>query len=224
MVCTFVIGVFVTCLLFGILGFVVLPVIFLLLARALLCMLLHKNLFVLLFLSSSYFFLFFFLPSFNLFFFETFCPLSKAKFNKERGFRRVFNAMAESKLPIVGHNVMYDLLFTLAAFEQPLPGTYVEFVALLNGLFPAIIDTKFMAHFKMEGGDANGGGKVVMQETKSIRSTVLGDLYKDLDGATAVSIAEGFGQYSIDSSDQYHEARASHVIELRLDRFHTSER
>jgi hypothetical protein len=31
---------------------------------------------------------------------------NKAKFNKERGFRRIFNAMVASKLPVVGHNVM----------------------------------------------------------------------------------------------------------------------
>ena len=61
---------------------------------------------------------------------------NQAKFNKERGFRRVFNAMSASKLPIVGHNVMYDLLFTMAAMEQPLPDTLVEFVVSIQTSTP----------------------------------------------------------------------------------------
>ena len=47
---------------------------------------------------------------------------------------------------------------------------------MLNDLFPSIIDTKFLALFKMD--DATG--KVASQEATSFRSTVLGDLYKEV--------------------------------------------
>ncbi len=47
------------------------------------------------------------------------------RFDSFRGFRRVFGALAARNIPIVGHNVMYDLLFMMAHFEQPLTPPYV---------------------------------------------------------------------------------------------------
>jgi hypothetical protein len=41
---------------------------------------------------------------------------------------------------------------------------------------------------------------------------VLGDLYAESNGAAAVSIAHGYSGYSIDSSEQYHEAGWDSVV------------
>ena len=39
-----------------------------------------------------------------------------ARFRKALGFRRVFQLLVQSKLPLVGHNLFYDLLFTFNHF------------------------------------------------------------------------------------------------------------
>ena len=39
-----------------------------------------------------------------------------AQFRTAVGFRRVFQLLVQSKLPLVGHNLFYDLLFTFNHF------------------------------------------------------------------------------------------------------------
>ena len=39
-----------------------------------------------------------------------------AQFRTKLGFRRVFQLLVQSKLPLVGHNLFYDLLFTFNHF------------------------------------------------------------------------------------------------------------
>lgn len=46
---------------------------------------------------------------------------------------------------LVGHNCMLDLMFLCSCFIGPLPDTVEEFQKLLHGLFPMIVDTKYMA-------------------------------------------------------------------------------
>lgn len=46
---------------------------------------------------------------------------------------------------LVGHNCMLDLMFLYSCFIGPLPDTVEEFQKLLHGLFPMIVDTKYMA-------------------------------------------------------------------------------
>ena len=60
------------------------------------------------------------------------------------GFRHVFNALVESRKPLVGHNLFADLLFTLRWFDAPLPDTYQAFRQHLHQLFPCIYDTKYI--------------------------------------------------------------------------------
>jgi len=68
---------------------------------------------------------------------------------KRRGARRLFTAMSDAcrrrRIPVVGHNCFYDLLFLFRHFEAPLPEDYVELKRKLNALFPLVYDTKVLA-------------------------------------------------------------------------------
>lgn len=69
----------------------------------------------------------------------------EAELTKKVGVRKVFDAMAKAKKPVIGHAVLMDMLFAMSHFEAPLPPTYEEFKDLLKSLFPVIMDTQFLA-------------------------------------------------------------------------------
>lgn len=61
------------------------------------------------------------------------------------GFTKVMNLLAESKKPIIGHNMFYDLFFTVTHFFSQPPHILHDYKLLLTSLFPLIIDTKLMS-------------------------------------------------------------------------------
>lgn len=61
------------------------------------------------------------------------------------GFSRIFDILTASKKPLIGHNLFLDLLTMYHQFYEDLPGSYKSFKKNLNGLFPNIYDTKFIA-------------------------------------------------------------------------------
>jgi len=61
------------------------------------------------------------------------------------GFSRIFQVLASCKKPLVGHNVLTDLLLTYEKFYKPLPESFKDFKSELHELFPLIHDTKFIA-------------------------------------------------------------------------------
>lgn len=58
------------------------------------------------------------------------------------GFTKVFNLLKSLKKPIIGHNILTDLMIMVNTFEKPLPNDYMQFKIFLNNLFPIIFDTK----------------------------------------------------------------------------------
>ncbi len=50
-----------------------------------------------------------------------------------------------SRKPLIGHNLMYDLLFAYAHFHEPLPPAASLFKRELHALFPTVFDTKLLA-------------------------------------------------------------------------------
>ncbi|XP_069484936.1 poly(A)-specific ribonuclease PNLDC1 isoform X2 [Ambystoma mexicanum] len=58
------------------------------------------------------------------------------------GFTIIFRAIVAAKKPLVGHNMLMDLLHLHDKFYRPLPGCYEEFKKNIHTLFPVIIDTK----------------------------------------------------------------------------------
>lgn len=66
------------------------------------------------------------------------------KFKNMIGFRQVFNALVALKKPIVGHNLLYDLMFIHRWLDSALPEDFTEFKKSLNAMFPNIFDTKYV--------------------------------------------------------------------------------
>ncbi|XP_040584230.1 poly(A)-specific ribonuclease PNLDC1 [Mesocricetus auratus] len=59
-----------------------------------------------------------------------------------RGFSVFFQMLVRAKKPLIGHNMMMDLLHLHEKFFKPLPESYDEFKQNIHSLFPVIIDTK----------------------------------------------------------------------------------
>ena len=62
--------------------------------------------------------------------------------NEMLGFTRVFRLLVTARKPIVGHNMLTDLLFMMDKFHMPLPEDYNLFKKELHSIFPTIFDTK----------------------------------------------------------------------------------
>uniref|UniRef100_A0A8C2P2D8 Poly(A)-specific ribonuclease PNLDC1 n=2 Tax=Capra hircus TaxID=9925 RepID=A0A8C2P2D8_CAPHI len=59
-----------------------------------------------------------------------------------RGFSVFFQMLVKARKPLVGHNMMMDLLHLHEKFFRPLPESYDEFKLNIHNLFPVLIDTK----------------------------------------------------------------------------------
>lgn len=66
-------------------------------------------------------------------------------FDLEMGFSLVIEAIIKSKVPVIGHNCMYDWLYLFNQFCGPLPDTYVDFATEWHKRFPHTYDTKVLA-------------------------------------------------------------------------------
>lgn len=61
------------------------------------------------------------------------------------GFRRMWRLLKAAQKPVVFHNGFFDLLFTMAAFDKPLPPALEDFKSLVHKAFPSAYDTKVLA-------------------------------------------------------------------------------
>ncbi|KAF5914859.1 hypothetical protein HPG69_010925 [Diceros bicornis minor] len=59
-----------------------------------------------------------------------------------RGFTVFFQMLVKAQKPLVGHNMMMDLLHLHEKFFRPLPESYNQFKLNIHKLFPVLIDTK----------------------------------------------------------------------------------
>ncbi|XP_021103447.1 poly(A)-specific ribonuclease PNLDC1 isoform X5 [Heterocephalus glaber] len=59
-----------------------------------------------------------------------------------RGFSVFFQMLVQAQKPLVGHNMMMDLLHLHEKFFRPLPESYDQFKQNIHNLFPVLIDTK----------------------------------------------------------------------------------
>ena len=105
----------------------------------------------------------------------------------------MWRALCASGKPLVGHNLLYDLLFLHDHFEGPLPPTLAACKATLHAKLPLIWDTKLLA---------TRCGRYGPSET------ALGPLHAScVGGATpppvAVTFPPGFARY--EGGEQAHE-------------------
>lgn len=61
------------------------------------------------------------------------------------GFSKVFQVLTSCKKPIVGHNVLTDLLLAYENFYEHLPESFKDFKLKLHKIFPVVYDTKLVA-------------------------------------------------------------------------------
>lgn len=62
------------------------------------------------------------------------------------GFTKVFRLLIYLKKPLVGHNLLQDILLMYESFESHLPHSYKTFKSLVHELFPIIFDTRVIAY------------------------------------------------------------------------------
>lgn len=69
---------------------------------------------------------------------------SRAKLNIAVGVRHIFDAISDSRKPVIGHNCYLDLAHIFQKFHGPLPETLLDFTHIVHKYFPCIIDTKHL--------------------------------------------------------------------------------
>ena len=63
----------------------------------------------------------------------------------ELGFSRIIEIIINSRKPLIGHNMMLDIMFFYEHFIADLPDSLEEFIHNFSYYFPNIYDTKAMA-------------------------------------------------------------------------------
>lgn len=71
--------------------------------------------------------------------------LDKILLDNLLGFTHVFRLLTSLKKPIIGHNLLTDLMIIYHHFENPLPKSYKQFKKELHELVPIIYDTKSLS-------------------------------------------------------------------------------
>lgn len=85
-----------------------------------------------------------------------------------KGFLEVLEHMILNKKPIVGHNLVLDLMQIISQFMEPLSDDYNSFKETCHSLFPLIYDTKYIAH------------SLIDPKTLTNNQSRLSDLYHQL--------------------------------------------
>ena len=65
--------------------------------------------------------------------------------NEELGFSRFIEYLCEKKIPIIGHNIYYDMMFLYDKLIGDLPEDFYSFKEQIHKYFPVIYDTKYIS-------------------------------------------------------------------------------
>lgn len=90
--------------------------------------------------------------------------LSTTLLNQELGFSLIIQELINSKKPMIGHNMTYDLMFIYNKFISDLPSNFTEYIQELNSLFPYILDTKILSFYS---------GKINFSKLKELYTTCV---------------------------------------------------
>lgn len=91
--------------------------------------------------------------------------LNKDIMTEAKGFLEVIELLILGRKPIIGHNLILDLIHLINQFMEPLTEDYNSFKETCHSLFPTIYDTKFIAH------------SILDPDTLTNNQTRLNDLY-----------------------------------------------
>ncbi|MCJ1283647.1 hypothetical protein MMC26_002978 [Xylographa opegraphella] len=75
----------------------------------------------------------------------------------KREFSEVQRKLSKQRTVLIGHNLFMDLINFYKCFFGTLPDTLVEFQQLIHGLFPLIVDTKYMSTHNNSNINARSG-------------------------------------------------------------------
>ncbi|XP_076232531.1 pre-piRNA 3'-exonuclease trimmer isoform X2 [Calliopsis andreniformis] len=125
--------------------------------------------------------------------------------NTYLGFSQIFKLLVSSKKPLIGHNVLLDIMFMHQQFYKPLPSKYNEFKNNVHTLFPEIYDTKFLS-FELK--------KVLNKGVMKIKINSLKNIYEYFKDTTGEHLAlnspvirmENEDKYKISEKKNYHNA------------------
>ncbi|GFN95191.1 poly(a)-specific ribonuclease parn-like domain-containing protein 1, partial [Plakobranchus ocellatus] len=118
------------------------------------------------------------------------------------GFTRVFRLLMGLTTPIVGHNLLMDLIFMYEKFHQPLPEVYPQFKQDIHRLFPNIYDTKHISHCL----------RMRLEHLKLHTARNLQDLYDTLHSPSIINLTlmqpsiERVDRSGSDMAEQIHQA------------------
>lgn len=113
------------------------------------------------------------------------------------GFASVLDAMRECSKPAVGHNLAFDVAYSIHSFVSPLPASWEEFRGMVMRQFPGgIFDTKLISQYMLKDKDPD-------------IDTTLGPLYATLmeDHEGLVTHAAGYDMYrDVGAGEAAHDA------------------
>lgn len=136
------------------------------------------------------------------------------------GFSTIFELLRDSHKPAVGHNLGFDLAYSLHSFVKPLPASWLEYKQLIDRWFPGgVYDTKYLASkllnekYMTMKNKAGGGGlmndnddRATTSSTvsglviKLLQDTSLGSLYNYLTKGEDLLAQSFSNQLTLDSS------------------------
>ncbi|CAL1545222.1 unnamed protein product [Lymnaea stagnalis] len=108
----------------------------------------------------------------------------KMQIEEMLGFTRVFRLIQEAKKPLVGHNLLMDLMFMYEKFHNYLPDSFNVFKEDIQRMFPVIFDTKHINHCLRK----------VLESVEVYSVSSLKDLY---DGIKSILVHRTLGHPSI---------------------------
>uniref|UniRef100_A0A1B6LCA4 Uncharacterized protein n=1 Tax=Graphocephala atropunctata TaxID=36148 RepID=A0A1B6LCA4_9HEMI len=136
--------------------------------------------------------------------------LDSALIDNLLGFSKVFKLLVALKKPIIGHNLLPDLMFLYNLMYEPLPSTYAAFKKQINVLFPLIYDTKFISYQVRE----------LIKKQEYWSSNQLDTLYKFFNSSKGSALASYSPLIEVNESGSKHvEDVETHVHEAAWDAY-----
>ena len=128
--------------------------------------------------------------------------------NEELGFSRFIEYLCSKKIPIIGHNIYYDMMFLYDKLIGDLPSDFYSFKKQIHEYFPIIYDTKYISTIltqqykkcNIEKTDLNNVYKTILKD----RFDIYVDFFPDA--------PNGFCLYNDMERDKLHDAGYDSII------------
>eukprot|EP00928_Gymnodinium_smaydae_P032040 TRINITY_DN23320_c0_g2_i1.p1 TRINITY_DN23320_c0_g2~~TRINITY_DN23320_c0_g2_i1.p1 ORF type:complete len:584 (+),score=64.27 TRINITY_DN23320_c0_g2_i1:45-1754(+) len=131
------------------------------------------------------------------------------------GFRQMWNVLKAHACPKVLHNGFMDLLFLMAALEQPLPESLSELKQMVSASFHSVYDTKVLAEsdeFKGRLGYRTALGELASYLAERLKDrTDEGSKSGDESVNVSFTLPDGFRQYAGNDDKQGSQCGAFHT-------------